>query len=100
MALGNAIVRSAKIFLMDEPLSNLDARLRVSMRTEIVKLHKTIGATTIYVTHDQTEAMIMATKIVVLKAGRVQQIGSPEEIYSHPANLFVATCIGEQVSIS
>ena len=94
VALGRAIVRSAKIFLMDEPLSNLDAKLRVSMRAEIVKLHKTIGATTIYVTHDQTEAMTMATKIVVLKDGRVQQIGSPEEIYSHPANLFVATFIG------
>ena len=94
VALGRAIVRNAKVFLMDEPLSNLDAKLRVQMRSEIIKLHEAIGATTIYVTHDQTEAMTMASRIVVMKLGRVQQIGSPIEIYNHPANLFVATFIG------
>lgn len=94
VALGRAIVRDAKIFLMDEPLSNLDAKLRVSMRSEIVKLHNDIGATTIYVTHDQTEAMTMATKVVVLNKGWIQQIGSPEEIYNKPENIFVATFIG------
>ena len=94
VALGRAIVRNAKVFLMDEPLSNLDAKLRVQMRSEIIKLHKSIGATTIYVTHDQTEAMTMADRIVVMKLGRVQQIGSPIEIYNHPANLFVAGFIG------
>ncbi|MDY2913539.1 MAG: sn-glycerol-3-phosphate ABC transporter ATP-binding protein UgpC [Candidatus Enteromonas sp.] len=94
VALGRAIVRNAKVFLMDEPLSNLDAKLRVQMRSEIIKLHEAIGATTIYVTHDQTEAMTMASRIVVMSKGRVQQIGSPIEIYNHPANLFVATFIG------
>ncbi len=94
VALGRAIVRNAKLFLMDEPLSNLDAKLRVQMRSEIIKLHEAIGATTIYVTHDQTEAMTMASRIVVMKLGRVQQIGSPIEIYNNPANLFVATFIG------
>lgn len=94
VALGRAIVRDAKIFLMDEPLSNLDAKLRTHMRTEIIKLHKKMGATTIYVTHDQTEAMTMATKIVLLKDGVIQQVGSPEEIYHHPINQFVATFIG------
>ncbi|MGN1261500.1 MAG: ABC transporter ATP-binding protein, partial [Candidatus Enteromonas sp.] len=94
VALGRAIVRNAKLFLMDEPLSNLDAKLRVQMRSEIIKLHEAIGATTIYVTHDQTEATTMASRIVVMKLGRVQQIGSPIEIYNHPANLFVATFIG------
>lgn len=94
VALGRAIVRDAKIFLMDEPLSNLDAKLRTHMRTEIIKLHKKMGATTIYVTHDQTEAMTMATKIVLLKDGVIQQVGSPEEIYHHPVNQFVATFIG------
>ncbi len=94
VALGRAIVRNAKVFLMDEPLSNLDAKLRVQMRSEIIKLHKAIGATTIYVTHDQTEAMTMADRIVVMKLGRIQQIGSPIEIYNHPANLFVAGFIG------
>lgn len=94
VALGRAIVRNAKVFLMDEPLSNLDAKLRVQMRTEIIKLHKNIGATTIYVTHDQTEAMTMATRIVVMKDGYIQQIGSPKEIYSNPANMFVAGFIG------
>lgn len=94
VALGRAIVRNAKVFLMDEPLSNLDAKLRVAMRTEIIKLHKSIGATTVYVTHDQTEAMTMATRIVVMKDGYIQQIGSPKEIYNHPANMFVAGFMG------
>ena len=94
VALGRAIVRNAKLFLMDEPLSNLDAKLRVVMRTEIVRLHEKIGATTIYVTHDQTEAMTMATKIVVMSKGWIQQIGKPQEVYDHPSNLFVATFIG------
>ena len=94
VALGRAIVRDAKVFLMDEPLSNLDAKLRVQMRSEIVKLHKALDTTTIYVTHDQTEAMTMATRIVVMNKGYAQQIGTPEEIYSHPKNIFVATFIG------
>ena len=94
VALGRAIVRNAKVFLMDEPLSNLDAKLRVSMRSEIIKLHNKLNATTIYVTHDQTEAMTMATRIVVMNKGYIQQIGTPIEIYNHPANIFVATFIG------
>ena len=94
VALGRAIVRNAKVFLMDEPLSNLDAKLRVQMRSEIVKLHRSLEATTIYVTHDQTEAMTMADRIVVMKLGHVQQIGTPEEIFDHPANMFVASFIG------
>lgn len=94
VALGRALVKESSIFLMDEPLSNLDAKLRVQMRSEIVSLHKKVGATTIYVTHDQTEAMTMADRIVVMSKGRVQQIGTPEEVYSEPANLFVATFIG------
>jgi len=94
VALGRAIVRNPRIFLMDEPLSNLDAKLRVQMRSEIIKLHKQLKATTIYVTHDQTEAMTMADRIVVMKLGIVQQIDSPREIYRHPANLFVASFIG------
>lgn len=94
VALGRAIVREAKILLMDEPLSNLDAKLRVYMRSEIVRLHEKMKATTIYVTHDQTEAMTMASRIVVMSKGYVQQIGTPEEIYKHPANLFVASFIG------
>lgn len=94
VALGRAIVRNAKVFLMDEPLSNLDAKLRVQMRSEIIKLHNSLNATTIYVTHDQTEAMTMASRIVVMKLGRIQQIGTPIEIYNHPANLFVAGFIG------
>ena len=94
VALGRAIVRNAKVFLMDEPLSNLDAKLRVQMRSEIIKLHESLNATTIYVTHDQTEAMTMASRIVVMKLGRIQQIGTPIEIYNHPANLFVAGFIG------
>lgn len=94
VALGRAIVRDAKVFLMDEPLSNLDAKLRIQMRTELIKLHKNIGATTIYVTHDQTEAMTMADRIVVMNKGYIQQVGEPEEIYEHPANLFVASFLG------
>ena len=94
VALGRAIVRNAKVFLMDEPLSNLDAKLRVQMRSEIIQLHERIGATTIYVTHDQTEAMTMADRIVVMKGGYIQQIGSPKEIYNNPANLFVAGFLG------
>ena len=94
VALGRAIVRNAKVFLMDEPLSNLDAKLRVQMRSEIIKLHEKIGATTIYVTHDQTEAMTMASRIVVMKDGYIQQIGSPKEIYNHPVNMFVARFVG------
>ena len=94
VALGRAIVRNAKVFLMDEPLSNLDAKLRVQMRSEIVNLHNELGSTTIYVTHDQTEAMTMATRIVVMKKGYIQQIGEPKDIYDHPSNVFVATFIG------
>ncbi|MCR4562394.1 MAG: ATP-binding cassette domain-containing protein [Bacilli bacterium] len=94
VALGRAIVRDANIFLMDEPLSNLDAKLRVKMRSEIIKLHQLLKTTSIYVTHDQVEAMTMATRIVVMSKGYVQQIGTPEEIYAHPANKFVASFIG------
>lgn len=94
VALGRVIVRHPKVFLMDEPLSNLDAKLRASMRVEITKLHKRVNATTVYVTHDQTEAMTMADKIVVMKSGLIQQIGTPDEVYNDPANLFVATFIG------
>lgn len=94
VALGRAIVRKANIFLMDEPLSNLDAKLRVQMRSEIVRIHREVKATTIYVTHDQTEAMTMATKIVVMNKGFIQQIANPMEAYLHPKNLFVATFIG------
>ncbi|MDG6895283.1 ABC transporter ATP-binding protein [Volucribacter amazonae] len=94
VALGRTIVRSPKVFLMDEPLSNLDAKLRSNMRAEIIRIHKKLNATTIYVTHDQTEAMTMADRIVVMKAGIVQQIGTPREIYNHPNNLFVAGFIG------
>ena len=94
VALGRAIVRDADIFLMDEPLSNLDAKLRVQMRTEISKIHDQLNTTTIYVTHDQTEAMSMASRIVVMKDGYIQQVGTPEEIYDKPANIFVANFIG------
>ena len=94
VALGRAIVRDADIFLMDEPLSNLDAKLRVQMRTEISKIHDQLDTTTIYVTHDQTEAMSMASRIVVMKDGYMQQVGTPEEIYDKPANIFVANFIG------
>ncbi|MFC5632054.1 MULTISPECIES: ABC transporter ATP-binding protein [Streptococcus] len=104
VAMGRAIVRDAKVFLMDEPLSNLDAKLRVSMRAEIAKIHRRIGATTIYVTHDQTEAMTLADRIVIMSStknpegsgtiGRVEQIGTPQELYNEPANKFVAGFIG------
>ncbi|KPN95104.1 ABC transporter ATP-binding protein [Lysinibacillus sp. ZYM-1] len=94
VALGRAIVRDAKVFLMDEPLSNLDAKLRVQMRAEIQKLHQRIQTTTIYVTHDQTEAMTMATRLVVMKDGLIQQIGAPKEVYDTPQNMFVAGFIG------
>ena len=94
VALGRAIVKNQKGFLMDEPLSNLDAKLRVSMRTEISKLHREMGATTIYVTHDQVEAMTMADRIVIMKEGVIQQVGKPMELYDHPVNKFVAGFIG------
>lgn len=94
VALGRAIVREPKVFLMDEPLSNLDAKLRVSMRNELTKLHKSLEATTIYVTHDQVEAMTMADRIVVMHKGEIQQIGTPMELYETPANEFVASFIG------
>jgi multiple sugar transport system ATP-binding protein len=94
VALGRAIVRDAKVFLMDEPLSNLDAKLRVQMRAEITKLHQRLQTTTIYVTHDQTEAMTMATRLVVLKDGIIQQVGSPKEVYDKPENAFVGGFIG------
>lgn len=94
VALGRAIVREPKIFLMDEPLSNLDAKLRVQMRSEIIKIHQQVQATTIYVTHDQTEAMTMADRVVIMKDGYIQQIGTPKEVFNNPANLFVATFIG------
>ena len=94
VALGRAIVRTPKLFLMDEPLSNLDAKLRVQMRSEIINLHNRLNATTIYVTHDQTEAMTMASRIVIMNRGVIQQIGTPREIYNNPSNVFVATFIG------
>ncbi|MCB9639460.1 MAG: sn-glycerol-3-phosphate ABC transporter ATP-binding protein UgpC [Myxococcales bacterium] len=94
VAMGRAIVRQPSVFLFDEPLSNLDAKLRVQMRTEIARLHRRLGSTSIYVTHDQVEAMTLADRIVVMKDGEVQQVGSPMELYHHPANLFVATFIG------
>ncbi len=95
VAVGRAIIRKVGIFLMDEPLSNLDAKQRVTMRSEITDIHRKVGATTIYVTHDQTEAMTMADRIVVMKDGYVQQIGTPYELYFKPANVFVASFIGE-----
>jgi len=94
VALGRAIVRDPKVFLMDEPLSNLDAKLRVQMRTEIAKLHSRLQATIVYVTHDQTEAMTMADKIIIMKDGLVHQVGVPQEVYDHPHNMFVAGFIG------
>ena len=94
VAMGRAIVRNPKVFLMDEPLSNLDAKLRVQMRTEISKLHQRLGATIIYVTHDQTEAMTLGTRIVVMKDGVVQQVDTPQNLYNEPGNLFVAGFIG------
>ena len=94
VALGRTIVRNPKVFLLDEPLSNLDAKLRATMRSEIIKLHDQLGATFIYVTHDQVEAMTMGTRIVVMRDGFVQQIGAPQELYDHPINTFVAGFIG------
>ncbi|MEU0533524.1 ABC transporter ATP-binding protein [Amycolatopsis tolypomycina] len=94
VAMGRAIVRSPKAFLMDEPLSNLDAKLRGQMRTSVSKIQKQLGTTTLYVTHDQTEAMTLGDRVVVLRAGYVQQIGSPQFLYDNPANLFVAGFIG------
>ncbi|SIS06625.1 carbohydrate ABC transporter ATP-binding protein, CUT1 family [Peribacillus simplex] len=94
VALGRAIVRDANVFLMDEPLSNLDAKLRVQMRSEIAKLHQRLQTTTIYVTHDQTEAMTMATRLVVMKEGIIQQVGAPKEVYEYPENVFVGGFIG------
>src|SRR5437588_2978542 len=94
VAMGRAIVRSPKAFLMDEPLSNLDAKLRVQMRTEISRLQQQLGTTTIYVTHDQTEAMTLGDRIAVMRAGILQQVGSPIDLYEHPNNLFVAGFIG------
>ena len=95
VAIGRALIRKVGIFLMDEPLSNLDAKQRVTMRSEITQIHRETGATTIYVTHDQTEAMTMADRIVVMKDGYVQQVGTPRELYFNPVNVFVAGFIGE-----
>ncbi|MBQ9614018.1 MAG: sn-glycerol-3-phosphate ABC transporter ATP-binding protein UgpC [Lachnospiraceae bacterium] len=95
VAIGRALIRKVGIFLMDEPLSNLDAKQRVTMRSEITQIHRETGATTIYVTHDQTEAMTMADRIVVMKDGYVQQVGTPRELYFDPVNVFVAGFIGE-----
>ena len=94
VALGRAIVRNPKVFLLDEPLSNLDAKLRASMRTELTKIHKKLGTTFIYVTHDQVEAMTMATRIVVMKDGLIQQVDTPQNLYDSPCNIFVAGFIG------
>jgi multiple sugar transport system ATP-binding protein len=94
VAMGRAIVRSPKAFLMDEPLSNLDAKLRVQMRTQVARIQKTLGTTTLYVTHDQTEAMTLGDRVVVLRGGVVQQVGSPTDLYQNPNNLFVAGFIG------
>ncbi|AVT29660.1 MULTISPECIES: ABC transporter ATP-binding protein [unclassified Plantactinospora] len=94
VAMGRAIVRNPKAFLMDEPLSNLDAKLRVQMRTVVSRLQKQLGTTTVYVTHDQTEAMTLGDRVVIMRGGAVQQVGPPQELYDHPANLFVAGFIG------
>src|SRR5688500_17908498 len=94
VAMGRAIVRDPKAFLMDEPLSNLDAKLRVQMRTEVSRIQQRLGTTTVYVTHDQTEAMTLGDRVAVMRAGELQQVGSPGELYSDPANLFVAGFIG------
>ena len=97
VAIGRAIVRDPKVMLMDEPLSNLDAKLRNEMRAEIIKLRKRINTTFIYVTHDQTEAMTLGDRIVIMRDGYIQQIGTPQEVFNHPANLFVAGFIGMPV---
>src|SRR5438874_12127554 len=94
VAVGRAIVREPAVFLFDEPLSNLDAKLRVQMRAEITRLQQTLGTTSVYVTHDQVEAMTMGHRITVLREGKIQQIGTPGEVYEHPANVFVAQFIG------
>jgi multiple sugar transport system ATP-binding protein len=94
VAIGRAIVREADVFLFDEPLSNLDAKLRTELRRELKQLHKRLGATMIYVTHDQVEAMTLATRMAVMRSGVIQQIGTPAEVYAHPNNLFVATFLG------
>ena len=94
VAMGRAIVRDPAAFLMDEPLSNLDAKLRVQMRTEVSRIQNQLGTTTVYVTHDQTEAMTLGDRVAVMRAGRLQQVGSPMELYNHPNNLFVAGFIG------
>ena len=94
VAMGRAIVRQPKAFLMDEPLSNLDAKLRVQMRTQVSRIQKSLGTTTLYVTHDQTEAMTLGDRVVVMRGGVVQQVGSPSYLYDHPVNLFVAGFIG------
>src|SRR5436190_15152022 len=94
VAMGRAIVRNPKAFLMDEPLSNLDAKLRVQMRTEVSRIQSQLGTTTVYVTHDQTEAMTLGDRVAVMRAGALQQVGPPSELYEHPANLFVAGFIG------
>src|SRR5919112_962793 len=94
VAMGRAIVRNPKAFLMDEPLSNLDAKLRVQMRTQVLRIQDRLNVTTVYVTHDQTEAMTLGDRVVVMRAGVVQQVGSPAHLYAHPNNLFVAGFIG------
>src|SRR5271165_5933688 len=94
VAMGRAIVRNPKVFLFDEPLSNLDAKLRVQMRTEIKKIHQTVTTTTVYVTHDQVEAMTLADRVVIMNGGRIDQVGAPQELYHHPATRFVAGFIG------
>src|SRR5947207_15469197 len=94
VAVGRAIVRQPAVFLFDEPLSNLDAKLRVQMRAEITKLQQSLGTTSVYVTHDQVEAMTMGHRITVMRDGKIQQVGTPREVYEHPANTFVATFIG------
>jgi ABC-type sugar transport system ATPase subunit len=94
VAMGRALVREPKTFLLDEPLSNLDAKLRVQMRAELKRIHQTVGVTTVYVTHDQVEAMTLGDRVAVLSAGRLQQVGPPQEVYERPVNLFVAAFIG------
>ncbi|MGE3799379.1 MAG: ABC transporter ATP-binding protein [Thermomicrobiales bacterium] len=94
VALGRSVVREPKVFLMDEPLSNLDARLRVNMRTELIKLHRQLGSTIVYVTHDQSEAMTMATRVAIMRNGVLQQLDAPLSVYRHPANKYVATFMG------
>ena len=94
VAMGRAIVRDPAVFLMDEPLSNLDAKLRVQMRTEVSRIQDRLGTTTVYVTHDQTEALTLGDRVAVMRAGRIQQVGSPMDLYNHPLNLFVAGFIG------